>query len=144
MDATVGQCCQPEEPALHDADGRPAVGAGFDFPAAGARPFWPLHECAGWEVIPYDDAGPRHDVPAQVWPHPCYPGGSYAGCGWAWIYECQQWGEELFLAACVCPCCAGHYWTSCGECGRDGDRSGDTNSPHPCTHRPQERWQCLE
>lgn len=26
-------------------------------------------------------------------PHPCYPGGTYLGCGWAWIYECQQWGS---------------------------------------------------
>lgn len=30
---------------------------------------------------------------AEWWPHPCYLGGSYLGCGWAWIYECQQWGE---------------------------------------------------
>jgi hypothetical protein len=27
--------------------------------------------------------------------------------------------------ACACQYCAGHRWTCCGECGRDGDRPGD-------------------
>jgi hypothetical protein len=34
----------------------------------------------------------------EWWPHPCYRGASYAGCGWSWIYECQQWGEGGLLA----------------------------------------------
>lgn len=27
------------------------------------------------------------------WPHPCYLGASYLGCGWAWVYECSEYGS---------------------------------------------------
>lgn len=67
------------------------------------------------------------------YPHPCYLGASYLGCGWAWLYECSEYGST----------------------GEDSCDSGGTDPsdwwwdwvcerwPHPCTHRPQERWQCL-
>jgi len=59
------------------------------------------------------------DVPGQCW-------GSIDG--WAGdTYELTGAHE-----ACACQCCAAHYWTCCGECGRDGDRAGDTNSPNAC------------
>lgn len=35
-------------------------------------------------------------------------------------------------AACACQCCSGHWWTHCAACGREGDRSGDSNSPNLC------------
>jgi hypothetical protein len=55
-------------------------------------------------------------------PHPCYIGASYAGCGWAWIYECQEWGEELGLVPCV-------QWT-----GELSDAIPGYHCPHLCTH----------
>lgn len=36
-------------------------------------------------------------------------------------------GYELVGARepCTPQCCAGHRWTRCADCGRDGDRPGD-------------------
>lgn len=47
--------------------------------------------------------------------------------------------------ACACQSCSGHRWTHCHDCGRRGDRAGDTNSPVPCVPLPHvestgERW----
>lgn len=26
---------------------------------------------------------------------PCYPGGTYLGRGWSWLWECHQWGGPI-------------------------------------------------
>jgi hypothetical protein len=36
------------------------------------------------------------------------------------------------MDACAPQCCAGHRWTCCGDCGRDGDRAGD-EAALPCS-----------
>ena len=43
-------------------------------------------------------------------------------------------GYELVGAGepCAPQCCAGHRWTCCGDCGRNGDRPGDECAA-PCT-----------
>lgn len=72
-------------------------------------------------------------------PHPCYLGASYLNCGWAWLYECQAYPDTGSEA--------------CWEVGADRyptryraevQRTWEGWWPHRCTHRPQERWQCLE
>lgn len=48
---------------------------------------------------------------------------------WFWAKD-HAWDSAP--EACACQDCAGHYWTHCHECGRSGDRPGDTNSPNLC------------
>lgn len=29
-----------------------------------------------------------------LFPHPCYLGASHLNCGWAWLYECSEYGSR--------------------------------------------------
>jgi len=89
------ECFQLDEPELHDADGRPLVGAGWDFPGCGARPFWPLHYC--WHVraeltaLGQATFFRRGGAVARAWPNLCddFPGEEPETLGWL---GCCCWG----------------------------------------------------
>ena len=66
----------------------------------------------------------------KPWPEHYSAPNQCAGTGIRWDTDTPVLrGAEY---ACDCQHCAGHYWTCCHECGRDGDRAGDTNSPNLC------------
>lgn len=72
-------------------------------------------------------------------PHPCYPGGTYLGCGWAWIYECQQWGEPPDDICSPSMAIMRRFW------GHDFVLEAEQELwPHLCRQWPDEPWLFLE
>lgn len=48
------------------------------------------------------------DAICRRWPHPCYLGATYLGCGWSWIHECWQSDKPEWLESY-------DFWPECPE-----------------------------